>query len=217
MGLAVADPFCKCKICQLFASHLTWADFLRLFFVPNGTGGGIKFVNAYVFPLKIISGGQTGVDRAALDVALHYGIACAGWCPEGRMAEDGVIPKRYPLTELVGADYLTRTRCNVRDSDVTILIYCQRLFGGTEQTLAFCLQQKKPYLLLDAAGFSVEYSAQRMHGFVVEHQASVVNLAGPRASEQPQLYDYTFRTLTLLMQRLTDRPPGGERSGQSTV
>ena len=68
---------------------------------------------------RIISGGQTGVDRGALDAALKASISCGGWGPKGRKAEDGPIPERYPLQELPGADYLHRTRRNVVDSDGT--------------------------------------------------------------------------------------------------
>ena len=100
--------------------------------------------------LKIVSGGQTGVDRAALDCALQRGIDCGGWCPEGRLAEDGRIPPAYPVTELPGGGYPERTRKNVQDSDGTVIIYLGELSGGTEKTLLYCLDEGKPYLLLDA-------------------------------------------------------------------
>ena len=80
--------------------------------------------------MKIISGGQTGVDRAALDVAMEYGIDAGGWCPQGRLAEDGIIPDNYPLTELPGADYCQRTRKNVIDSDGSVIIYFGKPAGG---------------------------------------------------------------------------------------
>lgn len=72
--------------------------------------------------LRVISGGQTGVDRAALDVALELGLPCGGWCPAGRRAEDGPIPARYPLTETAGADYVERTRRNVVEADATLVL-----------------------------------------------------------------------------------------------
>ena len=89
---------------------------------------------------KIISGGQTGVDRGALDGALSLNFPCGGWCPEGRLAEDGMIDERYPVQVLAGAGYRQRTKLNVLDSDGTLLIFFDYLVvgGGTEQTLMFC-------------------------------------------------------------------------------
>src|SRR6266571_9073801 len=80
---------------------------------------------------KIVSGGQTGVDRAALDVALELGIPCGGWCPRGRRAEDGIIPERYPLIETPTTAYPQRTERNVRDSDGTLVLTVGRADGGT--------------------------------------------------------------------------------------
>lgn len=100
--------------------------------------------------LKIISGGQTGVDRAALDAALEQGVPCGGWCPEGRRAEDGPIPERYPLREVSGGGYKQRTLQNIRDSDGTVMFYFGHPRKGTENALFFCLKKGKPYLLIDA-------------------------------------------------------------------
>src|SRR5210317_1948565 len=81
--------------------------------------------------LRIVSGGQTGVDRGALDAALTLGRVCGGWCPEGRLADDGPIPARYPLQELPGGGYRARTRRNVRDSDATLIVTFGAPTGGT--------------------------------------------------------------------------------------
>src|SRR6266851_4977853 len=96
---------------------------------------------------KIISGGQTGVDRAALDVALELGIPCGGWCPKGRRAEDGRIPKRYPLVETPTPAYPVRTEWNVRDSDGTLVLARGQASGGTALTIEFATDYGKPCLV----------------------------------------------------------------------
>jgi hypothetical protein len=140
--------------------------------------------------IRIVSGGQTGVDRAALDAALEHGAAAGGWCPLGRKAEDGVIPGRYPLQELPRAGYRQRTKRNVIDSDATLIIYFDTPTGGTEQTLLFCLQQKKPYLLLDGEEIAPQRAALRIIRFVQERQVRILNVAGPRASGDARAYPY---------------------------
>src|SRR5438128_3765400 len=110
--------------------------------------------------LKIISGGQTGVDRAALDAALKHGIKCGGWCPAGRLDEFGRIPDRYPVKELEQGSLVERTMQNVKDSDATVIIYFDKLRGGTEQTVRFCIEQHRPHKLINAAEVSVERAAQ---------------------------------------------------------
>ncbi len=144
---------------------------------------------------KIISGGQTGVDRAVLDASLQTGTGCGGWCPKGRLAEDGTIPPLYPLLELKGAGYKERTLQNVIDSDGTVIIYFDSLSGGTEQTLLFCLNQKKPYLLNDATELFPDRTAERIQQFVVDHSIRTLNIAGPRASGEPLAYAYALKAM----------------------
>ena len=150
-------------------------------------------------PFKIVSGGQTGVDRAALDLALRHGIDCGGWCPEGRKAEDGPIGDRYPLQELPGGDYRDRTERNVLDTDATIIIYFDRLRGGTEATLQFCLDHAKPHLLLDGAEIEPAQAADRIRGFIATLSGTTLNFAGPRASKEPRAYPYCAAALERLL------------------
>jgi len=145
--------------------------------------------------VKIISGGQTGVDRAALDAVLRHGIESGGWCPTGRLDEFGRIPDCYPLKELENGGFTERTLQNVKDSDGTVIIYPGKLSGGTEQTLHFCVDQRRPHELIDASNVSTEKAAQLIAEFVRENKIDILNVAGPRASEWPEGYDYAFRTL----------------------
>jgi hypothetical protein len=150
--------------------------------------------------LRIVSGGQTGVDRGALDAALESNEQCGGWCPEGRKAEDGVIPVHYPLQELKGGGYRQRTRKNVQDSDGTVIIYFGELSGGTEQTLRFCLDAHKPYLLLDAYEVDPVRASVRIHEFVGGLPGDTVNVAGPRASGEHRAYAYAVKSISQFIQ-----------------
>ena len=150
--------------------------------------------------VMIVSGGQTGVDRGALDAALASGSPCGGWCPEGRLAEDGAISDIYPLQELPNGHYRHRTRKNVEDSDGTVIIYFGALEGGTELTLQCCIQLQKPYKLIDAAEFTESRAAQIITEFISTHHIERLNVAGPRASEEPLAYPYAKETIRLLLQ-----------------
>ncbi|HMC24450.1 MAG TPA: putative molybdenum carrier protein [Candidatus Udaeobacter sp.] len=149
--------------------------------------------------MKIISGGQTGVDRAALDAALRHGIKSGGWCPTGRLDEFGRIPDRYAVKELENGGSTERTLQNVKDSNGTVIIYPGKLSGGTEQTLHFCVEQRRPHELIDASNVSTEKAAQLIADFVRETKIDILNVAGPRASEWPEGYDYAFRVLDALL------------------
>jgi len=151
--------------------------------------------------LKIISGGQTGVDRAALDVALRHGFECGGWCPAGRLAEFGKIPSHYPVQELQGGGVSERTLQNVKDSDGTVVIYPAELRGGTEQTVRFCVDLKRPHKLIDAPKISPEDAAKLIGDFVRENKIEILNVAGPRQSEWPEGYDYASRVMSAFLQR----------------
>ena len=152
--------------------------------------------------MVIISGGQSGVDRAALDVALERGISCGGWCPEGRLAEDGPIAADYPLKELKGGNYVARTYKNVADSDATVLIYFGELEGGTKATEEFCQAENKPCLTIDATAEPIAEATSALLSFVRLHRVEVLNVAGPRATKQPESYAYTKALLTHYLDRV---------------
>lgn len=149
----------------------------------------------------ILSGGQTGVDRAALDAALAAGVLCGGWCPEGRLAEGERIPERYPLVELPGARNLERTRQNVLDSDGTLIIFYGSPQGGTARTLEFCRMFGKPHLLIDAGALEVSEALPRLLEFVAANRIERLNVAGPRASGEPRAYGYAYELVAALLAR----------------
>jgi len=143
--------------------------------------------------LKIVSGGQTGADRAALDWAIDQGVEHGGWCPRGRRAEDGVIPPRYHLTETPSERYEERTEWNVRDSDGTVILTLSAtLSGGSLRTAEMARTLGKPCLHLSALGDG-DAAAEKLRRFVGDHAIRVLNVAGPRASGEP-VVDHFVRT-----------------------
>ena len=152
-------------------------------------------MNAEIRRLKIISGGQTGADRAGLDVGLALNIPVGGWCPQGRRAEDGPIPDRYPLTETPEADYDTRTRRNVEDSDGTLILNLGMLDGGTALTVKLARQMGKPCRVV-ALEEGIEPTAFRE--WLDKNRITVLNVAGPRESKRPGVYDAACRCLESL-------------------
>ncbi len=141
---------------------------------------------------QIISGGQTGVDRAALDAALAAGLPCGGWCPRGRRAEDGPIATRYPLTQTERPDYETRTRRNVDDADATLVITLGAVEGGTALTVAYARQVGKPLLLID---LDEQTGVQPVAAWLNTENVGLLNVAGPRASKQPTIYQRAYQFL----------------------
>lgn len=161
--------------------------------------------------MKIISGGQTGVDRAALDVAIKHGIDCGGWCPAGRLDEFGKIPARYPLQELESGGFSERTFQNVKDSDGTAIIYPGKLGGGTEQTVRHCQELQRPYELIDASRVSAADAAKLIFDFVRKHKIEILNFAGPRQSEWREGYEYAFRALDRFLKSITSKSMSGSK------
>ena len=139
--------------------------------------------------MKIVSGGQTGADRAALDLALERGVDCGGWCPRGRRAEDGPIDERYPLRETDSTRYAVRTERNVIDSDATVLITRGPATGGSALTARLARRHRKPLLEIDLARDDLGAAAERLRRFIDEIRPAVLNVAGPRESTTPGIGD----------------------------
>jgi len=149
--------------------------------------------------IKIISGGQTGVDRAALDAALDAGVACGGWCPADRTAEDGVIPDHYPLQPLPGGGNNDRTRRNVADSDGTVIFSFGTPAGGTETTRSAAGELNKPLLFIDTQTTEPHAAVRQMRAFLRQHEIHTLNIAGPRAGEQPAIGAFVYRCVKALL------------------
>ena len=144
---------------------------------------------------KIISGGQTGADRAALDVAINFGISHGGWIPKGRRTEAGTLPDKYKLKEMSSSSYPKRTEQNVIDSDGTLIVSHGRLSGGSLLTAKLAKHHKKEWLHIDLKinrGYS---AAQLVKSWIFLNDIKVLNVAGPRASEDPDIYEDTVRLL----------------------
>lgn len=157
--------------------------------------GYMRFGTAPVALVKVISGGQTGVDRAALDAAHARGIATGGYCPKGRRAEDGVIPARYRLTELASIDYPARTRRNVQSADATLILMRDRLAGGSAYTAQLVKRLGKPLLVVDLAA---RPRVAPVRAWLTQHAARTLNVAGPRESKAPGIYRDARRFLLRL-------------------
>jgi hypothetical protein len=133
---------------------------------------------------RLVSGGQTGVDRAALDTALELGIPCGGWCPRGRRAEDGTIPDHYPLTETSSTEYRQRTEWNVRDADGTLILTWGEPAGGTLLTVQVCRNRRKPHYIVDLAEADQQAAVGMVRDWIAASlPGGILNVAGPRASQ----------------------------------
>ena len=135
---------------------------------------------------KVVSGEQAGVDRAALDAAIEAEIRCGSWCPHGRLAEDGTIPRRYPLKQTIGSGYFERTRRNVEDSNGTLI---GELTGGTLATLNHARRIDKLFQVINLAKPNSERRLNGIIEWLEIHRIKVLNVAGPRESEIPSVYD----------------------------
>lgn len=151
---------------------------------------------------KVVSGGQTGVDRAGLDAAMEAGIPVGGYCPKGRLAEDGTVPERYPLTELTSGGYTSRTEKNVVESDGTLVLNQGELSDGTKATVDFAKEHGRAHLVVQLDEMP---ALQDCLSWIEEHGIRVLNVAGPRESKRPGVYLKAFAYLQeLFSARETD-------------
>jgi hypothetical protein len=138
---------------------------------------------------KIISGGQTGADQAALDFAIDHDIPHGGWIPKGRKTEDGILPDKYHLDEMPTASYPKRTEKNILDSDGTVIFSRGNLTGGSALTRKLAKQRNRPWLHVDLDRVTAREAVQIIVGWIDRHDIQVVNVAGPRASKDPGIHD----------------------------
>ncbi len=166
-------------------------------FIWFSRGKMLNFNIVIIFS-KIISGGQTGVDRAALDAALELGIPCGGWCPNGRKAEDGPIDLKYPLKETLSPNYPHRTEKNVREADGTLVLTKGPVSGGTALTVQLAIEYKKPYLIIDLNN-KIDPLMAREWG--EKHNIEILNVAGPSENTIPGIHDQAAQFLKELLGR----------------
>jgi hypothetical protein len=150
-----------------------------------------------MIPQRIISGGQSGADRAGLDLAIVLGIPHGGYCPKGRKSEDGDIPAKYNLIETSSTNYLVRTEKNVVRADATIVFVANanKVSGGSARTIDFCVQHGKPVLVVGMQPNAV----CMVQEFLAQHQPACLNIAGSRESKVPGISDFTFNTLRAVL------------------
>ena len=156
---------------------------------------------------KIISGGQTGADRAALDFAILHGIPHGGWVPRGRRTEDGTLLEKYCLEEMPTLDYAQRTEKNVLSADGTLVVSHGYLKGGSALTVFLAEKHRKPCIHADLDEWPAEEAAGRIRRWLQEHRIGVLNVAGPRAGADPKIYRETFDLLEALLAEFESKGP----------
>jgi len=150
------------------------------------------------FPTRIISGGQTGVDQAALSVAISLGIAHGGWCPSDRRCEGGEIPLHFSLTPMPTPSYAARTRQNIIDSDATLILHRGPLTGGTLLTHNIVRKLSRPLLEVELDDHRV---VEKVRRWLQENAISTLNVAGPRESNSPGIYEGARCVLSAILDR----------------
>ncbi len=149
--------------------------------------------------IKIISGGQTGVDQGALQAALDHEFPCGGYCPKGRICENGTIPEHFPLTELDSISYEQRTRKNVEVSDATLILHDGKVAGGTRLTQVYAEALNKPCFALNLSKFDLIEAVPVAKRFIQSREIKILNIAGPRASEWSQAYPSSYDLVSVLV------------------
>ena len=145
---------------------------------------------------KIISGGQTGADRAALDAAIKLGLPHGGWVPKGRRAEDGRIPLTYQLEEMPTESYPKRTEKNVLEADGTLIFSHGPLTGGSKLTLDLAVRHRRTHLHVDLTRIPAFQAVRVITDWLIDNEIRVLNIAGSSASKDPDIYDKTLKILT---------------------
>jgi len=145
--------------------------------------------------IKIISGGQTGADQAALDAAVVTGTPHGGWVPEGRTTERGPLSQKYAVEEMIGCGYSERTEKNVVESDGTVIITHGKLTGGSEYTLAMARKHKRPCIHIDLNNKRMSDGAESILAWLRKHMIQVLNVAGTRASKDEKIYRAVFNLM----------------------
>jgi hypothetical protein len=144
---------------------------------------------------RIVSGGQTGVDRASLDVAIKLGIDHGGWIPRGRLTESGELPQKYHLTETSSSQYSVRTEKNVVAAEGTLIISHGPLTGGSGYTREMAVKHGRPWLHMDLNQMAAFHAATAINNWILQKEIEILNVAGPRASEDPGIYQDTLNIL----------------------
>jgi hypothetical protein len=145
---------------------------------------------------KIVSGGQTGADRAALDFAIKHKIPHGGWIPKGRLAEDGPLPVKYKVQEMPTDNYKEKTEQNVIDSDGTVIISRGKLTGRSAYTVKMARKHNRPYFHVDLKEYDVLPASLEILSWLGENNIKVLNVAGPRTSKDPKIYESVKEVLT---------------------
>lgn len=148
--------------------------------------------------MKIISGGQTGADQAALDAAITLHIPHGGWLPKGRKTENGPLPLRYALCELNSARYRDRTEKNILHADGTLIFSFGPLSGGSALTESLAIRHDRPFLHIDFELVDSTQASALVETWLQTLQPETVNIAGPRASSEPRIYEAVYTLLTAL-------------------
>lgn len=165
-------------------------------------------------PKRIISGGQTGADRAGLDAAIELGIPTGGYVPKGRRSEDGGVPLKYPLIELDSYDYLIRTERNVVESDATLIFTVLGLTGGSLRTQQFAAKHKRPCKRINLDRLGDNVAAAEIREWLSDNQIETLNIAGSRESKLPGVVWSRVKAILLKALKEDEQPTTENKTNQ---